>query len=69
MAGVPENPVCQASMPWMLVGEDMGTYLEPGYPQPYSFPSCCWAMGSGLQRLDLDPEAKACNASACGALG
>lgn len=33
------------------------------------FPSCRWAMGSGPQRLDLDPKAKACSAPARGALG
>lgn len=37
-------------------------------PSPTGFPSCHWAMGSGLQRLDLDPEAKACSAPARGAL-
>lgn len=53
MAGVPENPVCQASMPWMLVGEDMGTYLEPGYPQPYRLPIL--SLGHGLRAAEAGP--------------
>lgn len=67
-----ESPVCQPSSPWVSVGEDMGLNFLGARPPP----SCQlfhpvtgpWAegrrVGTVLQRLDPDPEAKGRSAPA-----
>lgn len=60
MAGVPENLVCQASLPWMLVGEDMGLHLLgarlPAAIQASHPVAGPWAQGRRGWTLILRPK-------------